>query len=129
MVYGLFRIRRYNSRQLFTDRGLKMSLYDSQGREIRKVPEEQILNAINTLAKRTESHQMQLMQLGMLLEFVVEKLSNQTLPNGTKVLELIEDEFNTWSENRFAEIKSQAERFRELAQAQEANTPAVELDE
>lgn len=106
-----------------------MALFDSQGREIRKVPEDQLVNAINILAKRTESHQMQLMQLGMLLEFIIEKLSGTSMPDGTKVLDLAENEYDAWSQKRFAEIKEQAEQFRQLAQSGTDSASPVQLDE
>lgn len=107
-----------------------MPVLDAQGREVRSVTDEALVKAINTLGQRTENQQYQIMQLGLLVEYLVEQLTNTSIPDphqskldrqeeGTRFLPLLvmdENDFKEWQEKRFAEIKEQSRRLVELAQ-------------
>jgi hypothetical protein len=105
-----------------------MSLFDASGMPIRKVTDDQLIMALNTVARRNQALQMQLMQLGLLVEFVIEKLGSVQLPDGTPVFAVDEKEFEDFSRRRYEEIKVQAKEFQQLVQEQ-ADQPPVDLQE
>jgi hypothetical protein len=107
-----------------------MAVLDSSGMPIRKVSDDQLIMALNTVARRNQALQMQLMQLGLLVEFLIEKLSATALPDGSPVFSVDETEFEDFSRRRYEEIKVQAKEFQQLMQEQDqANQPQVDLQE
>jgi len=105
-----------------------MALLDANGIPVRKANDDQLIMALNTLARRNQALQMQIMQLGLLVEFVIEKLSGTNLPDGTPVFNVDETEFEEFSRKRYAEIKEQATEFSKLM-AESEQTPSVDLQE
>lgn len=105
-----------------------MSVLDARGNEVRKVSDDQIIMALNTVAKRNQALQMQLMQLGLLVEFLIEKLGSVALADGTPVFSVDEKEFEDFSNKRYEEIKIQAQEFQELMDKEKEN-PSVNLRE
>lgn len=81
-----------------------MSLFDAKGQVVRKITDEQIITALNALAQRHQNQQMQLMQLGILVEYLIEKSG----------IVIDEDEFSTYAEKRYAEIRAESQRIADL---------------
>jgi len=94
------------------------------GQPVRKVTDDQIITALNTLVQRNQALQMQVMQLGLLPEFVIDKLTSTKQADGSPLFVLDEKEFETFSTQRYAEIKEQAQQFQE-----QSNQPAVNLED
>lgn len=106
------------------------SLFDANGQPIRKVSDEQLIMAMNTISRRNQSQQIQLMQLGILVEFLIEKLGKVTLADGNPVFSVEEKEFEDFSRKRYEEIKVEAAEFNRLIQEREnGGSPAVNLQE
>lgn len=93
-----------------------MSLYDAQGREIRQVTDEQLINAINTLDQNNKMLQQQLMQFGMLIEYVIEQLGDTLTIDPTH--------YEAWVTKRVAEIQKNMEALRTRQMA-----PQLDLEE
>lgn len=106
-----------------------MAVLDSSGMPVRKTTDDQLIMALNTLARRNQALQMQIMQLGLLVEFVIEKLSATNLGDGTPVFTVDESEFEEFSRKRYAEIKEQAQEFSKLMAESQEQGPAVDLQE
>lgn len=105
-----------------------MGIVNAQGQEIRKVSDDQIIMALNTLTRRNQAQQLQIMQLGLLIEFLIEKLGARQLPDGSSVFAVDETEYETWSTQRYEEIKAEASQFGELLEKKQAEQP-VNLEE
>lgn len=105
-----------------------MAVLDSSGMPVRKTTDDQVIMALNTLARRNQAMQMQIMQLGLLVEFVIEKLSNISMPDGSPVFVVDDTEFEEFSRKRYEEIKVQAREFSQLMAEQEQG-PEVDLQE
>lgn len=106
-----------------------MSILDSSGMPVRKTTDDQIILALNTLARRNQALQMQLMQLGMLVEFLMEKLSTTHMPDGSPLFAVDEKEFEDFSRRRYDEIKEQAKEFSKLVQESQGQGAPVDLQE
>ena len=106
-----------------------MSLLDANGMPVRKATDDQLIMALNTLARRNQALQMQIMQLGLLVEFVIEKLSSVQLPDGAQLFAVDEKEFEDFSRRRYDEIKEQAKEFSKLVQESNSQGAPVDLQE
>lgn len=107
-----------------------MSVLDHKGRPVEKFTQDQLITAINTLSRRNQAQQMQIMQMGLLVEFIIEKLSAKTMPDGTAVFTVSEKEYEDFSTKRYAEIQEEAKTFAELAAQKGANNDqALNLEE
>ena len=100
-----------------------MSVLDARGMPVQKISEDQIVTALNTLNRRNQAQQMQIMQMGLLIEFLIEKLSTRKLPDGDPIFTVSEQEYEDFSRTRYEEIRVQAKDF--AAKAQESG---VQLD-
>lgn len=106
-----------------------MPVLDARGRPVTQYTPEQLAIAINTLNRRNQAQQMQLMQLGLLIEFLIEKLSSRNMPDGSAVFVVSEKEYEEFSTKRYAEIQEEAKNFAELASKQEAGNQTLDLEE
>ena len=88
-----------------------MPLLDAQGAPVRKTTDDQLILALNTLSQRNQSLQLQLMQLGLLVEFLIEKLGKTTLPDGSPVFSVEDSEFEEFSTRRYQENQQEAKQF------------------
>lgn len=105
-----------------------MPLLDAQGAPVRKTTDDQLILALNTLSQRNQSLQLQLMQLGLLVEFLIEKLGKTTLPDGSPVFSVEDSEFEEFSTRRYQEIQQEAKEFNRLMQESKTKNP-VNLEE
>lgn len=101
-----------------------MSVLDSNGNPVntRNNPLAPIIQGLNVLHQRSEAQQMQLVQLGLLVEFLIEKMTTPDA-SGKPLLTFNQNEFETWSSARFEEIKQESER-----RMNASPTPAVNLE-
>lgn len=99
-------------------------VFGPDGQPVRKVTDDQIITALNTLVQRNQALQMQVMQLGLLTEFIIDKLTDLKQSNGEPLFVLDEKEFEKFSEQRYAEIKEQAQQFQDRS-----NQPTVNLED
>ena len=101
---------------------------DAQGNPIRQVSDNQLITAIQTLSKRNQMMQSQLMQLGMLIEFMIEELGEVKDSNGSPLFSINETKYEQFSKKRMAEFQQEAAEFAKLTQEQ-ANNPKISLEE
>lgn len=76
-------------------------------------------------AHRIEQSQQQIIQLGLLVEFLVHKVQTSTHPDGSPLIVIGDTEFGEWTQERFAEIQREAAMVQETA----ANQPDIRLEE
>ena len=80
-----------------------MSLVDAQGNPVTpKLDQGQLINMMSGLRIRIDAANAQLVQLGLLVEYLYENLEQ-------KGIEIPMDSFPQWAENRYKEIQAQAQ--------------------
>lgn len=104
-----------------------MPILDPSGAPIRKISDDQIISAINTIGRRNQTQQLQIMQLGLLIEFLIEKLGATSI-QGEPVFVIDEQEFDNFSKRRYEEIKVEAQEFASAVQ-ENGQAPDVDLSE
>lgn len=86
-----------------------MSLVDPTGRPIKtenKISEADLIQVLTSLRVRMDAANAQLVQLGLLLEYLYEQLGKQGI-------EIPMDDFNTWAKSRYEEIQAEAKKMME----------------
>ena len=93
-----------------------MSLVDAQGNPVTpKLDQGQLINMMSGLRIRIDAANAQLVQLGLLVEYLYENLEQ-------KGIEIPMEGFPEWAENRYKEIQAQAQ---EAMQSTEADVEQI----
>ena len=89
-----------------------MSLVDAQGNPVTpKLDQGQLINMMSGLRIRIDAANAQLVQLGLLVEYLYENLEQ-------KGIEIPMEGFPEWAENRYKEIQAQAQEAMQSTEAE-----------
>lgn len=84
-----------------------MPLVDPTGKPIKsenKISDSDLIQVLTSLRVRMDAANAQLVQLGLLLEYLYEQLGKQGI-------EIPMDDFNTWAKKRYEEIQEEAKKM------------------
>lgn len=83
-----------------------MAIYGPDGKVVTSISSAETLQALSILNERTRSLQLQNFQLGLMLEWLFEKLAASAVD-----ITFDKDEFDVWARQRVEEVKTEAAAF------------------
>jgi hypothetical protein len=83
-----------------------MPIYGPDGRTVTSISTEEIVQALSVLNDRTKQFQLQNFQLGLMVEWMFEKLAASSLD-----ISFDRDEFDVWARKRVEEVRVEAAAF------------------
>lgn len=95
-------------------------IHPSTGKPLNPAPARQlddasILNAFRALQMKIDAIAQQDFQTGILIEYIIDTINNFTLSDGSRPLEIKQEEFASFYETRIVEVQKELEELKEQA--------------